>query len=198
MRGHSAVRFVAVLAAMAVAAGQVSEKPKLNILVIGGEGSINNVKQRVAREPIVEVTDENDRPVAGAVVLFRLPNSGASGTFTANQSNVLSVTTGADGRASARFMPNESVGDLQIQVTASYQGVTATKVITMRNVSGAGPQIGKASGGSGKIIAIVAAVGAAAAVGVVAGTRGGNGGGTPPAASPTTITAGGGSVGPRP
>src|SRR4051794_41845060 len=57
------------------------EPPQLQILVIGGEGSINNVKQRTAREPVVEVRDRNNRPVAGALVLFEAPGNGASGSF---------------------------------------------------------------------------------------------------------------------
>ena len=65
---------------------------ELQILVIGGEGSINNVKQRTAREPIVEVRDRNNRPVAGAVVLFEAPRNGASGTFLGGSSS-LRVTT---------------------------------------------------------------------------------------------------------
>ena len=48
----------------------------LEILIVEGEGAINNVKQRVNREPIVQVEDENHKPVAGAAVTFFLPNDG--------------------------------------------------------------------------------------------------------------------------
>src|SRR3954454_16829230 len=83
------------------------EPLKLQILVIGGEGSINNVKQRTAREPVVEVRDENNRPIAGAVVFFKVPDFGASGTFT-NGSKFLTVTTDSQGRAVAtNFQPNK-------------------------------------------------------------------------------------------
>ena len=45
---------------------------KLNLVVIEGEGSINNIRQRTAREPVVQVEDQNHKPVAGAVVVFTL------------------------------------------------------------------------------------------------------------------------------
>jgi hypothetical protein len=54
----------------------------LSITIVEGEGAINNVRQRVNREPIVQVEDNNRKPVAGAVVVFLLPDQGASGTFT--------------------------------------------------------------------------------------------------------------------
>lgn len=179
------------------ATAQEAPKRQLQILVIGGEGSINNVKQRTAREPVVEVRDENNRPVAGAIVFFKAPDYGASGTFT-NGAKFTTVTTDDQGRAVARnFQPNKTQGDMQMQVTASLAGVTASTVIHMRNAAGPASQAGKASSGSGKIIAIVAAVGAAAAVGIVVGTRGGGNNPTT-AASPTTITAGNSTVGGRP
>ena len=41
---------------------------KLNIVILEGEGATNNIRQRVAREPIVQVEDENRRPLAGVAV----------------------------------------------------------------------------------------------------------------------------------
>ena len=197
-------RLVAVLVSFSCcvslnpAAAQEPPKRQLQILVIGGEGSINNVKQRTAREPVVEVRNENNRPVAGAVVFFKLPDYGASGTFT-NGSKFLTVTTDEQGRAVGRnFQPNQSEGDLQIQVTASFAGLTASTVIHMRNAAGPASQAAKSSFGTGKIVAIVAAVGAAAAAGIVLGTRGGNSTSPTPTSPPTTITAGPGTVGGHP
>ena len=42
----------------------------LSITIVEGEGAINNIRQRVNREPIVQVEDQNHKPVAGAVVVF--------------------------------------------------------------------------------------------------------------------------------
>lgn len=187
-------RPMVILAAFAVLNAQQAT-PDLQILVIGGEGSINNVKQRTAREPIVEVRDRNNRPVAGAVVLFEAPRSGASGSFTGGSSS-LRVTTDAQGRAVGQgFRPNTAQGNFQITVTATAGAATATTVIHMQNAGAAA--IGKVAktGGHGKLIAIVVAAGAAAAAGgAYAATHGG--GGTP-AAPPVTITAGTGTVGGR-
>jgi hypothetical protein len=77
------MRFLALpLAAwLAMPVPPASGQQALNIIVVEGEGAINNVRQRTAREPIVQVEDENHRPVAGAVVVFTLPSQCAGGAF---------------------------------------------------------------------------------------------------------------------
>lgn len=187
-------------AARAWAQAQQQPPPsKLNLVIVEGEGAINNVKQRSVREPIVQVEDENHKPVAGASVAFLLPGNGASGTF-ANGSRLLTVMTDQNGRAVMNgFRPNNVAGQLQIRVTASYQGRTATAIITQTNVIAAAAAGGIAAG---KLIAILAAVGGAAAAGVaVAVTRNGgsspsspSGPGAPP--TPTVISPGSPTVGP--
>src|SRR5271156_5768386 len=92
------------------------DAPKLIINIVEGEGALNNVKQRVNREPIVQVEDENHKPIAGAAVVFFLPTSGPGGTF-ANGSQTLTVTTDATGRATATGIhPNHLTGKIQIRV----------------------------------------------------------------------------------
>jgi len=166
--------------------------PKLNLVIVEGDGAINNIRQRTAREPVVEVQDDNHRPVAGALILFETPTRGASGEFPGG-AHTLSVTSDAQGRAVATGLrPNTNKGQYQIKVTASLNGATATAVITQSNAA-AGPGT-STSASSGKIIAIVAIAGAAIAGGVILGTRGG--GGSSASSSPTTISAGAGTVGP--
>ena len=93
------MRSLALLLALWIPApAQVA--PMLNLVVVEGEGQINNIKQRTAREPVVQAQDENHRPVAGAIVMFTLPSNGAGGTF-ANGAHTLTVTT----RAGARTFP---------------------------------------------------------------------------------------------
>src|SRR3954453_10003762 len=146
------MRPLTVLMGIAVLAAQ--QPPDLQILVIGGEGSVNNVKQRTAREPVVEVRDRNNRPVAGALILFEAPRNGASGTFIGG-SPPLRVTTDAQGRAVGQgFRPNNTGGDFGIQVTANYQGLTATASIHMSNVLAAGAAAGATAAGHGKLIGI--------------------------------------------
>jgi hypothetical protein len=152
---------------------------KLNLIIVEGEGAINNVRQRTAREPIIQVTDENNRPIAGAAVVFTLPESGPGGTF-ADGSRTLQVLTDGKGRAMARGLRlNDVPGKFEIQVDASYQGATASTTIHQSNAL-----MSAAAGGglSGKAIAILAAIGAAVAVGVIiAVTRGDE---TPPPNQP--------------
>ena len=195
-------RPVTLLTACAILSAQ--QPPELQILVIGGEGSINNVKQRTAREPVIEVRDRNNRPVAGALVLFEAPRNGASGTFFGN-SPTLRVTTDPQGRAVGQgFRPNNTGGAFGIQVTATFQGITATAVVRQTNVIGgaaAGAGAGAAAAGHGKLIGILIGIGAAAAAGTAyAVTHSGNSSSTPttPPTPPATISAGTGTVGGRP
>lgn len=153
---------------------------KLNIEIIEGDGAVNNIRLRTAREPIVQVTDENHKPVAGALVLFTTPGKGASGLF--NGANTLSVTTDAQGRAVAQgFQSNAIKGKFQIRVDASYRGVHAQRTLGQANA-------GAALGLTAKILIITAIAAGAAAGGIIAAN---SGGGT----KPTIITAGPPTVG---
>src|ERR1039458_9533253 len=108
-----------LLANVLVARPVEQDAPKLFINIVEGEGALNNVKQRVNREPVVQVEDENHKPIAGAAVVFFLPTSGPGGTF-ANGSQTLTVTTDATGRAAATgIRPNHLTGKMQIRVSAS-------------------------------------------------------------------------------
>jgi hypothetical protein len=173
--------------------------PTLNIVIVEGDGAINNIRQRTAREPIIQVEDENHKPVAGAAVVFALPGQGAGGTF-AGGAHTLSVVTDSQGRAVAHgFHPNTVQGQYQIHVTASNNGQTATTNISQSNaLAAAGAGTAAAAGISGKLIAvIVIAAAAAAAGGAYAATHSGGGSGSSSAtASLITITPGTGVVGP--
>jgi hypothetical protein len=166
---------------------------QLNIVIVEGDGAINNIRQRTAREPIVQVEDQNHKPIAGAAVVFLLPDQGASGVF-ANGSHTLTVMTDAQGRAVARgFRPNNVQGKLQMHVTASHQGQTASATISQTNAVSAAAGAA-AAGVSAKLITILVIAGAAVAGGVVAATRGGSSS-TTTTTPPTTVTAGTGTVG---
>jgi hypothetical protein len=167
---------------------------KINLIVVEGEGAINNIRQRTAREPIVQVEDENHKPIAGAAVVFTLPSQGAGGTFAGGQ-KTLTVMTDSRGQAVGRgFRTNNLQGRFEIRVNASYQGQAASATIAQTTVATAAGAAA-AAGISAKLIAILAVVGAAAvAGGVVAATRGGSN--TPAAGQTTSVTAGTSTVGP--
>ena len=159
----------------------------LRIEVIEGEGAINNVKQRFAREPIVQVEDENRKPVAGAAVTFLLPNQGASGIFP-NGARSFTTITDANGRAVARGLRPTNNGQFEIRVNASKDGKTATKNIGVTNA------IATAAITAGKLAAILLALGGGAAAGIAIANSGG-GGTTPTPNPPTVLTPGAPTVG---
>jgi hypothetical protein len=186
--------FLSLLIGLPTSLAQEPPAPgKLGIVIIEGEGAVNNIRQRVAREPIVQVEDENHKPIAGAAVTFLLPNQGAGASF-ANGAKSLTVVTDNKGQAIARgLQPNNVNGQYQIRVNASFRGQNASTTINQSNAITAAAATG---GISAKLITILAiAGGAAIAGGVVAATRGG--GNTPAVVGPpaTTITPGQPSIG---
>ena len=163
------------------AAQATTAAPQLKINILDGQGAVNNVKQRMAREPVVQITDENDRPIGGALVTFALPQQGPSGFF-ANGARSLTLTTDANGMAATGpVTANASKGDFLIEVQASHEGQSATATIGQRNI---------ATGLSAAAIGII--IGAIAAGATIAILT--TGGDDAPADRTTTITPGGGGV----
>jgi hypothetical protein len=108
----------------------------LQIVILDGEGALNNIQERTAREPIVQVQDENHKPVAGAAVLFAIhgASGGAGGAFTGGASS-LSIVTDANGVAKGiGFLPNKIQGHWQMQVNASYHNLTTSTTIHESNI----------------------------------------------------------------
>jgi len=196
MIGRQIFRTILVLTIIAQTNGLAHQQAgealkKLNIVIVEGEGAVNNARQRVARDPMVQVEDENRKPVAGAAVVFLLPNQGAGASF-ANGARSLTVLTDGKGQAVARGMQtNKLSGQYQMRVTASANGQTTSVSINMTNSIAAG--VGAAAGISAtKWLLIVGAIGGAAAG---AGIALSNGGGTPARPNPTVIAPGSPTVG---
>jgi len=159
-------------AAQVICFAQEAGVPKLNIVIIEGDGAINNIKQRTAREVIVEVQDENHRPVGGALVAFTLPTGGPTGVLPGGQS-LLSVTTDSTGRATlSNFQPTK-VGKFKINVHATANQASANATVTQANVW---TFAGISFGSTAAIAATVAGIAAAGAViGWKVSTSGGGG-----------------------
>ena len=175
VRCFLSLSLASLLAVPDVAVSSAAQAPavsKLNLIIVEGEGAINNVRQRTAREPIVQVEDENHKPIAGAAVVFTLPQSGPGGSF-ANGAKTLQVMSDSKGQAVAKGLRMNNVsGKFQIQVEASYKGVTATTTINQANavLTAAGAS---AVGISNKVLIVLGAAASAAAAGfVVAKTSG--------------------------
>jgi len=107
----------------------------LTIEILDGEGALNNIRQRDAREPIVQVTDENHKPVAGVALLLLIHGSnGATASFSG--SPTLRLTTNAEGIARATGLKlGRKPGNITISVTATVGAVVvASAVIHQTNV----------------------------------------------------------------
>jgi hypothetical protein len=148
----------------------------MDIIVVEGEGAVNDIHQRVARNLTVKVEDDDHHPLSGASVVFALPISGASGDFANGTRNVTAVTN-QDGIAVARGLkPNQVPGKLQIYVTASYRGLGAKAVISQYNqgvlANVPAPEVhSQKSGGKWKWVVLGVAAGAGAGAGVYFGSR---------------------------
>ncbi len=163
----------------------------LQITILDGDDAMNNIRQRTAREPIVQVEDENHKPVAGAVVVFLLPNDGAGGTFPGG-ARTLTATTDSKGQAVARGLrPNHTAGKYQIRVQASHEGKSAQATINQTNLA-----VAASAAGSSAIPKWVSflVVGAVAATVVTVSAHGG-GAGSSPTNVPVAVIPGAGSIG---
>ncbi len=181
---------LATVSLMAPALPAQAPPASLQITILDGDEAMNNIRQRTAREPIVQVEDENHKPVAGAAVIFLLPNDGASGVFPGGARTLTTVTDGK-GQAVARGLrPNHTSGRYQIRVQASLLGVTAQATISQTNVAGSGTGAGSTLVPKWLGVLIAGAVGATV---VAVATHGGS---NPSTNVPVSVTAGPGTVGP--
>lgn len=191
--------FLALITALSCQAQQVSG-PKtgvvqdpggdLKIVVVQGEGALNNVRTRSAAPLIVEVRDASDKPVTGAEVVFQLPPAGPGGVFNGWMRNQ-TARTNSEGQAETNgFTPNDEVGRFNIKVSAT-SGTKSTSVVISQintpNGAGGTERQAKSKSNLWKVLLVVGAAGLAG--GIVAATRGGSSTPvTPP--TPITITAG--------
>ncbi len=54
---------------------------KLHVDVVEGDAQLINIKSHINPAPVVQVLDENNKPVQGALVVFFLPSQGPGGTL---------------------------------------------------------------------------------------------------------------------
>ncbi len=143
----------------------------LQIRLIEGEGAVYHIGARATRGVTVQVTDETGKPVDGARVSFRLPESGPGGVFSTGARTEI-ATTRSDGRAGVWGMQwNRTPGPFEIRVTAekgqTRAGIICTQYLTdSPETASQTARIGP--GRSHKWLWIVAGVAGAAAAGVAA------------------------------
>lgn len=139
-------RLVAALAGLAMLAcnsvqaqmvktGADAGPQKLIITILDGEGALNNIRQRDAREPVVQVTDENHKPVAGVALLFLIHDGAKGASASFNGSASFTATTGPDGVAKTTGLQvARTPGTFTITVTATLGTIVATTVIHQGNI----------------------------------------------------------------
>jgi hypothetical protein len=144
----------------------------LKILVLQGQGEVHDIHNRITSTPVVEVRDENGRPVEGADVTFELPAVGPGGLF-AQQQTTVTTRTNSQGQAAATFQPNLLTGRFNIKVTAALGNRTGHETIRQSNSTRSAKATTEQGGGIFKFawwkVAVVAGVGAT--VGIVLATR---------------------------
>jgi hypothetical protein len=190
--------FLRALGAVVLVTGIVSaaNQKALQVNVIDGEGAFNDIKRGQVRTPVVEVRDDDGRPVQGAKVVFQLPDMGASATFGDN-SRTLIANTDEQGRATAPGLkPNKTEGSYLINVTVSKDGAVGHAEIRQNNTLAGGDQAMQ-SNGHGKLKILIAIAGAAggAAIAAVRAGGGSKSSSTTAAVPPTTLTVGAVTIG---
>jgi hypothetical protein len=107
----------------------------LRILPLAGNNEANDLQRKAMAPLVVNVLDQDGRPVDGADVVFRFPVIGPSATF-ANQQPNATFRTDADGQAAATgWMANNQVGSFRVQILATRGTETGETSIIMSNVA---------------------------------------------------------------
>src|SRR5580658_6500110 len=72
----------------------------LKMLVLAGNGEMNDLERKVMAPLVVQILDQNDRPVEGADVVFRFPLNGPGAAFAGGQT-AQTVRSNGTGEAAA-------------------------------------------------------------------------------------------------
>ncbi|HJZ99425.1 MAG TPA: hypothetical protein VKE70_23100 [Candidatus Solibacter sp.] len=146
----------------------------LTVAVIEGNNAVNSVPLMKSVTPVVEVRDQNEFPVEGAMVVFTMPEQGPGGRFPGGS---LTFTTRSDarGQAAGPFIVNNVTGKFQIKVTATAGNRKGDALITQTNTTGGYIGVSQPKHPWYKkwyVWGILGGAGAGAAIGL---TRGGSG-----------------------
>jgi hypothetical protein len=169
----------------------------LKVTALAGSKAMNDLERGLMSPLVVQVLDQNDRPVEGAEVVFRFPLNGPGATFRGGNTSQTVRTNGQGQAAAMNWTANNQVGTFNVRVSAAYGNQLGEATVSMTNVTRIVEEGKKgrkqASWYSPKWVKIALIAGGAATVaGIVLATRGG-GGSTP--APTVTITPGSPTVG---
>jgi hypothetical protein len=171
----------------------------LKLLVLAGNEEMNDLERKVMAPLVVQVLDQNDRPVEGAEVVFRFPLNGPGAVFAGGKPSQTFRSNGSGEAAALNWMANNEVGTFEVHVTATYGNELGETTVKMSNVTriveGTKRTAKRTHWYSPTWVKIAIIGGAAGAVtGIVLATRGG-GHSTTGGTIPITITPGPPTVG---
>lgn len=157
---------------------------------------MNDLQRHVMAPVVVQVLDQEDRPMDGAEVVFRFPITGPSAIFAGGKSSA-TVRTNSGGQAAAtNWMANGQVGTFEIHVNASYGNQIGETTLKMTNVTRI-EEAKKTTKGKSLWshtwfkVAVIGGAAVAVGLGVYLGTRGGGKSGNTVGVSPGTVTVSG-------
>jgi len=185
---------------------QAAAPQKYKLSIIEDASTVKRVKGgRVSSQVVVQVTDENNRPMPAIAVIFTIPQGSGGATFTTGGLTA-SATTTTNGMATGSFTAtNSSTFSMSVTASTPSGSVTVSVPVNIPSaLAAAGAAAGAGAGAShtGLIIGVLAGVGAAGAVAAKVLTGGKNNNNTQTPTQPSTIsgqigTAGGGIFGPH-
>jgi hypothetical protein len=164
-------------------ASQVVLAQEIRVVILEGDGALNNIKSERAKEPVVRVETSSGRPIEGAAVHFTVPSTGPGLLLDGGSTAITDSRGVAVGRG---MRPNRTPGQFEIRVTASHEGQRASATLVQTNVEPI-----ELDRKPSRKLALLAIIGGAAAGGAILAARAG-GGGLPPssqAAVVPTVTA---------
>jgi hypothetical protein len=156
----------------------------LKVVVLAGREEVNDIQRKVMAPLVVEILDQNDRPVEGAEVIFRFPLEGPSATFAGGRTSQSVRTNGQGEAAATNWMANSQTGRFQVHVNASYGNQVGQATFSMANATKVNQPNAAVLGPGGEkhgswfsptwVKIAVAAGGAALVAGIILATRGGS------------------------
>jgi hypothetical protein len=150
----------------------------LKIRVLAGNGESNDLERKVMAPLVVQVVDQNERPMEGAEVVFRFPISGPSAAFPGGKTSVTARTNGGGQATAVNWMANGQVGTFTVHVNASYGNQVGEATLSMTNATRVVAEAKKTTAKSlwshrWFKIAVIGGAAAAIGIGVFLATRGG-------------------------
>lgn len=169
----------------------------LKVTALAGNNAMNDLERNLMSPLVIQVLDQNDRPVEGAEVVFRFPLNGPGAIFRNGNTSQTVRTNGTGQAAATNWNANNQVGTFTVRVTASYGNELGETTVSMTNATRVveGKDTRKQTKWySSKWVKIALIAGGAATVaGIVLATRGG--GSSASSTSTITITPGSPTVG---